>query len=82
MLKEQTTIPKLERPASDEVNGEDDNKTESGTNTRDTGSGADSSQTSKAVQTGDTTDFIPILIVMFASISIVVMVLVGRSKKH
>lgn len=82
VLKEQTTIPKLERPASDEVNGEDDNKTGTGANTGNTGSGTDSSQTSKAVQTGDTTDFIPILIVMFASISIVVMVLAGRSKKH
>lgn len=82
VLKEQTTIPKLERPAADKANGEDDNKTETGANTGDTGSGADSSQTSKAVQTGDTTDFIPILILMFASISIVVMLLAGRSKKY
>ena len=73
--------------ADDETAGEG-NKTPdtAGDNAGGSGAGAGSetggSQNPKAVQTGDATDFLPALVMMFASLSVVIAGMGKKTKKH
>ena len=75
-------------PAADDETAGEGNKTPdtAGDNAGGSGAGAGSetggSQNPKAVQTGDATDFLPALVMMFASLSVVIAGMGKKTKKH